>query len=855
MSLEGILPGWAAAWLQKHKRDAADLAALAASLLIVKGLVADVPAYAALSACVVAALVPLRPVVGLFTLWKNLVSALPRIIAATAVTAALLLYLLAQPLTCLWFAAIWPVCAALFYLDYARIGAFFWRLWLRITPVQKEIMRLGFLCASALWLMRGFQRPTLQGGSDALWYGLNLSDALAQLRAGVFPLFVGQSFYQFNGAICPIRVAPAFHYMGLLLDALTFHRLGVFALQNLLLTVIAVVGILSAYLGLRALMPTGKWLAAGLAALFLSCPGVLGIPYNGDLYMTWMTIPLVSIVWFATVRSFLDGGGVGTFLLLGSSLGLSWWGHSPIALWSTLIAAAAQLARIGVEWRSGIKWKPLAAGALSFAAIAAYPIGSVLFYSPGSGTSVDLVQEGTVINIVYANHQVMPEALLPLSSEGRQLSDFQLGYALWAVLFFLIYTQVRSFRPVAAIATITSAVLVVLLIPISGLNSGIWTLVPGFVRDVTGNWAMTRLYLPLAAAAVFGVAAAVASGSIPRGARRFALSGIVVLGCFWSFREASKFADGSTILTKPTDDPVDPLRPENIQISRYSYSLFPDFPKHPSSFTHGVTDPELENRVLSGDMQTELSSNKASAATTGSTVATGHFRWGVDGFFNYATLDPSIRIEAGKTYLLNVDFANPSEIHGVLQIKGPHFFREYGLPTYGGATSFGAGELHSHVIPLWSTSGSEDLTVRYYPSAAIPGKAWPDIGTTQLIAYDKANLPVKMAGWIPFDATVTTGSPGWLETPRMYQPGYEARVDGKPALVRKSPESRVAVQVPAGASKVVLSYRAPAGLKVLFWLSSTAIAAALVLGGARILHLLRAAPPAKASASFSSTSA
>jgi hypothetical protein len=145
--------------------------------------------------------------------------------------------------------------------------------------------------------------------------------------------------------------------------------------------------------------------------------------------------------------------------------------------------------------------------------------------------------------------------------------------------------------------------------------------------------------------------------------------------------------------------------------------------------------------------------------------------------------------------------------------------------------------------------------VRYYPSAAIPGKAWPDVGTAQLIAYDKAALPVRVDGWIPFVAKVRSGSPGWLETPRMYQPGYEARVDGKPALVRKSAESLVAVQVPSGASTVELTYIAPTGLKLLFWLSSTAIAAALALGATRILHLLRAASPAKASASTSSISA
>ena len=74
----------------------------------------------------------------------------------------------------------------------------------------------------------------------------------------------------------------------------------------------------------------------------------MGIAYNSDLYMSWTTAPLVPLVWFATIRSFQDKGRMGTMLLLGSALGLCWWGHSPIALWSTLLAGAAQAARVVV---------------------------------------------------------------------------------------------------------------------------------------------------------------------------------------------------------------------------------------------------------------------------------------------------------------------------------------------------------------------------------------------------------------------------------------------------------------------------------------------------------------------------
>jgi hypothetical protein len=184
---------------------------------------------------------------------------------------------------------------------------------------------------------------SLRGGPDALWYSVGLADTIAQERLGVFPVWVGQSIYQFNGAICPIRVAPGFQYLAMLIDIVTLRSLGIFALQNLLLGLVALAGTWSAYLALRAVLPGKEWFAAGLAALFISCPGVLGLSYNSDLYMSWTTLPAVPLVWFATIRSFQDEGSARTLAVLGTALGLCWWGHSPIALWATSVAGVGQV--------------------------------------------------------------------------------------------------------------------------------------------------------------------------------------------------------------------------------------------------------------------------------------------------------------------------------------------------------------------------------------------------------------------------------------------------------------------------------------------------------------------------------
>ena len=838
-------------WLKRHWREAIDLAALAFSLALVALFITQVPLYGAVTALVVSVLIPSKPLGGRASPWRECRAALPHQVASVAASAVLVHYLLGRPLDFLWFGALWPAMAWGMRLDHRKVVAWVLRQDWILIPLKLEVVRIAFLAVSALWLMRGIERSTLHGGADALWYAMNLADAVTQVRSGIFPLFVGQSVYQFNGALCPIRIAPAFHHIGVALDFLTFRSLGTFSLQNLLLTLLGVAAIFSAYLGLKALMPERRWLAAGLAALFLACPGVLGIAYNTDLYMTWTTLPAIPIIWFATVRSFSDRGSVGTLALLGASLGYCWWGHSPIALWSTFFAAATQVVRILTDWRSILNWKALAAGAALFGTIAAYPMGSVLFFPPEPVTHVNLFQHATAGMVVYFNDQVMPDAVLPLSPMGRALSDFQLGYALWAGLLFLLWMQRRSLTAVTAALAASALFLALLLLPIPGLNLVLWSLVPGFVRDVTGNWDMSRLYLLLAAATVFGVASCVVAGQVEAPRRRRLLSVCVLVGCLWSFSEAAKFANGSKILSQTSNSAVDLLRPENIQITRYSYSLVPNFP---STFTHGVTDPNLENHLWSEDMTRELSTNLDAAATSGRVEATGTFVWGANGRADHATDSPAITIEPGKSYLLSFNFADPATVSGTLQIKGKHLFREYSIPEYGGTRSFGAGGMHPNSLPLWTTSGEEELELNFYPSNPAKDRVGPPVATVSLISYDPAVLPVRVDSWIPYRAKVTAPEAAWLETPRVYQTSYRATVNGMPALVRKSPDSLTAVEVPAGESTVELVYVAPFGLKCLFWLSFSSLLGAGLFGlGRSMFHRLPAASGSRAPATTAVT--
>ena len=696
-----------------------------------------------------------------------------------------------------------------------------------VSPIA-ENMRWMTLIGAWVLLLHPFMQVELHGSSDAAWYGNNLADMLAQVRHGVFLVFVGRSVYQFNGAISPLRVAPAFHYLGALVDTLTLRTLGVYAVQNLTISVLGLAALFTCYLSLAAVAPKQRWFACALSLLFVSCPGVLGLVFNTDLFMSWTTVPFLPIAFYGMVRSF-SRADMTSMLLIGGGLGVVWWGHTPVAMWATMFIGASQVVRVLVRRPDAAGWRGLSACALVFVLIAAYPVVSVLGFPPSSGeraSNPQMASAGVVIDFLK---EVFPSVLLPLSPNGRQLSDFQLGYALWAVLGLCLWRIARvpafEFRVLVGIAL----AVVLLVTPIPGVLDILWRLVPVVVRDATGNWAMSRLYVVMACALVY--AGAVACARIPdqAPAARRALGVLAALLCGWSLMEAGKFASGSAEFQRPRESAQQMLLPENVSLTRYSYLFFPVFPKHPAYFSHGVVDPGLENRLLSPATDLVVDSDVDAIVRA---VAAG---------------DPSVRrvmetqIEAdpaapegapprardaivlkpARKYLVGFDFLRQGDEPGVLQFRGVSLYREYLLPAYGGTASFGRGGAHSKWVPLWTSGAAEEpVTVRFVPSSAhlSPDRLLP-FARMQVIEYDPATLPIRVESWIPYRATVEATQPSWLETPRMYQPWYVARVNGGRAEIRSSPEGLVSIAVPLGRSRVELDFAAPLLLQAAFWLS------------------------------------
>ncbi len=208
-----------------------------------------------------------------------------------------------------------------------------------------EYLRIGVLLWVVCWLFEPFFTSRLIGGADARWYGYVMADALEQARAGVWPVFVGQGEFMFNGAIHPFRTAPYYTNAGILLDLATFRVLSPLAVQHLLVLATATVAALVSYGCLVALLPHRRWLACGLALLYVSTPATLAYIYIFEMYMTFTTLAWMPLIIYGNIRLFQKNDAIGWIAVV-AGLALVWYGHAPVGSWATMFTVGVQGLRL-----------------------------------------------------------------------------------------------------------------------------------------------------------------------------------------------------------------------------------------------------------------------------------------------------------------------------------------------------------------------------------------------------------------------------------------------------------------------------------------------------------------------------
>lgn len=674
--------------------------------------------------------------------------------------------------------------------------------------------RGALLQAAAIWALHPYVRNAQLGSGDAYYYLLMLADMTKQIHNGVFPVFVGQTEFAFNGNIHAIRTAPFYEHFGALLDCIALGTLKTVSLENLTLLASAGLGVLGAYAALRCYCRDLPWTAAALSVLFILSPGVLAPLYEGDMVATFMAVPFIPWMVLGIAQAADSPDAWAPWILQAAALAGLWWAHSPIAFWSSVLTLGAWLiltVRGGWQWPRILR---MLVWASIFGLLSGYVFVSVATLELPAAPYV--AQRDQVAGVLESIGESWRASLLPVTGNWA-LGDMQLGYALMAgsLAGFLGLRRLWSAR----VLLLGLGAFFLLLMPVPWLTAKLWSLVPGAVIGVTNRWPMQRFYVIMAGLATFAALSGLRRLDARRVRAAVPLAVVMIAGLFWSLREAGRFFAHADAYRHDPKLAAQSLMPENVVLSRYAYEIFNRCPMY---FSNAHMDPALETRLLdprTGEVIADASTpvQGAAADTSKSARVVTLSRRGSGGCF-----DQEIQVGAGRDAILRFDFLGRCP-EGELTVNGPGLWRAYALPSSGADRSFGSGPTNGRVIAIRNAGGAtERVQVCFTPR----GERWAgpevfsafarvsndDIGATPRV--------IRLKSLLPFEAEVNSGRPAVLESPRMYIPGYRATVDGHPVDVRRTGNGLVSFPVPAGVSEVRLDYRGGWPLRIAYWLSA-----------------------------------
>lgn len=677
------------------------------------------------------------------------------------------------------------------------------------------------------------------GTNEAYNYSLGLADAVTQLRAGEVPVLAGQTEFAFNGRVHPLRTAPYLYHLAGLLDLLTFRQLGFWSLQNLVLALSLIGGVLTCHWGLRRATPATPGTAAALAALYVFSPPVLAAAYGMDLYMTVCTLPFLPVI-FAMSLTSLTERKPGDLLKLVAALAACWWAHPPVALWTSAVAALlvlASLVRRPPAWR---EWPGLLGLALLFTVLAGFVFASALTIAPYRVVT----KSHDHLLLLTEVARTFPATLRPVSATADQLGDFQLGYAVWGLAATAaVLAVVRRHGP-ALLLLAGAALLFVMTAPVPGLHPWLWDRAPAAVFNLTNQWPMQRLYLLITLLVILAFALVWRPPVVRARLLHDGLMLVLLTAVAWTAWQSLRFI-GRGLATRQSEEAVRRGHiTGNINLTPISYALLGP----PGSFLNGVMDPAFEFRLLAPYDARGVASNWTAPLPAHPESKRGTFTARAGERPDTLDLSQRLTLQPGARYRLTFNFLVPPA-EAVLQLHGPTLFRQYPLPAAGGPRGFGMLAGHNRSLTLWTAQDSpEEITLRLAaPNVASGAWAGRRFAEFTLERIETPALPVRLESLLPLRAGVTAASAGYLETPRMFIPGYEATVDGRPVRVQPSPDGLLMLPVPAGDSRIELRYRGPQLTRAAFWCS---LAGWLSLGLCSSIVRLRPAWPARLAARF-----
>ncbi|MEN9678110.1 MAG: hypothetical protein RIS76_4006 [Verrucomicrobiota bacterium] len=263
-------------------------------------------------------------------------------------------------------------------------------------PAWAELARLATLMVAALLFYDSFLTSNYIGSTDGPWNAYIMIDAINQARAGVFPVWIGQSEHMYNGAIHPYITAPNYTHLGILIDCMTAHALPPLAVEHLVVITTVLMAALIAYACLAMLLPARRWTAWCLALLYVSGAGITVYIYSREMYLTAMTFTWLPLVAYGNIRLLRQRDQAGWTALV-AGLALTWFSHAPVATWTTIYSALVQ----GVSLAATVDRKDahqLLAAGLLFCGLALGYFVSVRTVTAGP----DLAPASSLLNALFA---------------------------------------------------------------------------------------------------------------------------------------------------------------------------------------------------------------------------------------------------------------------------------------------------------------------------------------------------------------------------------------------------------------------------------------------------------------------
>jgi hypothetical protein len=398
-------------------------------------------------------------------------------------------------------------------------------------------------------------------------------------------------------------------------------------------------------------------------------------------------------------------------------------------------------------------------------------------------------------------HGIFPAILKPISVAAVALTDLQLGYALWAAAAFGCMMALWRGNLEARLFSLALVVAVPLLMPIPALSACFAYATPDWLFGIS-SVVWYRVLAPFSIMAVFTAFLAFAPVALAANWRRRKIAvgvSLIAAGIIWEGRELKRL-QGHAQRSVNSSEQTQAFYRTDSSDRYFSYDNLP----HPAYILSGTMDYHLESRLLSAADLGLLPEPLLDAPHGEEFTITTEVNPLAPYWLN---LRPRFRLKPGEREIWKFEFFE-KKYEGTLIARGPMGFSRYVfLPNGGdGEKSFGVGKDRPKTLALWNSLGvPQDFDLTFLMPAAQPG--FGDFAKVKVRSYRPEDLQIQTLGLMPYRARVKTTVASFLETPRVYIPGYRAKLDGRDVRVEVSPEHLAMIRLTPGIHEVELSFR------------------------------------------------